>query len=194
MFAPRVSMFLVSITARVSNSAISSGFFGRSTNSRSQLTENFIFRRSHPERSRGIPWSCLNVMQRDVSTSLDMTTICSRELFQKAQVILREEPNIRNFEKNHCQPIHAEPECIATPFFRIVSIIATRFVDRFKNSRMHHAAAGHFDPLLAAFESFRSDVNLQTWLGKREEMRSKLHFGVGAKEFPHEKFELAFQI
>src|SRR4029077_17255336 len=98
MFAPRVSMFLVSIPARVSRSAISSGFFGRSTNSRSQLTENLIFRHSHPERSRGIPWSGLNVMQRDVSTSLDMTTICSRELPQKPQIILREEPDIRNFE------------------------------------------------------------------------------------------------
>src|SRR6476619_345825 len=98
MLAPRVSMFLVSMPARVSNSAMYSGFFGRSTNSRSQLTENFIFRRSHPERSRGSPWSRLDVMQRDISTSLDMTTICSRELFQKPQVVLREEPNIRNFE------------------------------------------------------------------------------------------------
>src|SRR6476469_9410805 len=131
-------------------------------------------------------------MQRAVSTSLDMTKPCSRELFQKPQVILRKEPDIGNFKENHRQPIHAEPKCIAAPLFGIVSIIATRFVDRFKNSRMHHAAAGHFDPLLAAFESFRSDVNLQTWLGKREEMRSKLHFGVGAKEFPHEEFELAF--
>src|SRR5881392_3300601 len=42
MFAPRVSMFLVSMPARVSKSAISSGFFGRSTNSRNQLTENFM--------------------------------------------------------------------------------------------------------------------------------------------------------
>src|SRR6188472_4259619 len=55
MFAPRVSVFLVSIPARVSNSAMSSGFFGRSTNSRSQLTENFIFLHSHSERSREIP-------------------------------------------------------------------------------------------------------------------------------------------
>src|SRR4029077_20272438 len=153
--APRISILLISMPARVSNSATSSGFFGRSTNSRSQLTENFILRRSHPERSRGTPWSRLNVMQRDVSTSPDMTTICSRELPQKPQVILREEPDIRNFKQNHSQPIHAEAECIATPFFRIVSIIATRFVDRFKNSRMHHAAACHFDPLLAAFQSFR---------------------------------------
>src|SRR5205809_3619826 len=41
-FALRVSMFSVSTPARVSNSAISSRFFGRSTNSRSQLTENFM--------------------------------------------------------------------------------------------------------------------------------------------------------
>src|SRR5215208_3652049 len=54
MLAPRIWMFLVSIPARVSNSAISSGFFGRSTNSRSQLTENFIFLHGHSERSRGI--------------------------------------------------------------------------------------------------------------------------------------------
>src|SRR4029077_2224661 len=68
MFAPRVSMFLVSIPARVSNSAMSSGFFGRSTNSRSQLTENFIFIRSHPERSRGDPvvW-----LKRDATACLD---------------------------------------------------------------------------------------------------------------------------
>ena len=93
-------------------------------------------------------------MQRDVSTSLDMTTTCSRELFQKPQVILREEPDVRNFEQNHRQPIHAEPECIAAPLFGIVSVIATRFVDRFKNGRVHHAATGYFDPLLAAFQSF----------------------------------------
>src|SRR5947199_10858566 len=42
IFAPRVSIFLVSTPARVSNSVISSGFFGRSTDSRSQLTENFM--------------------------------------------------------------------------------------------------------------------------------------------------------
>src|SRR3982751_3085754 len=98
MFAPRVSVFLISTPARVSNSPMSSGFFGRSTNSRSQLTENFIFLRSHSERSRGIPRHCLNVMQRAVSTSLDMTKPCSRELFQKPQIILREKPDIRDLE------------------------------------------------------------------------------------------------
>ena len=44
IFAPRVSMFSVSTPARVSKSASSSGFSGRSTNSRSQLTENFMLR------------------------------------------------------------------------------------------------------------------------------------------------------
>src|SRR6478735_4359220 len=98
MFAPRVSMFLVSIPVRVSNSAMSSGFFGRSTNSRSQLTENFIFYTVVPSEVEESRSNYLNVMQRDVSTSLDMTTTCSRELFQKPQIILREQPDIRNFK------------------------------------------------------------------------------------------------
>src|SRR5215813_13056075 len=80
--------------------------------------------------------------------------IDSRELPQKPQIILREEPNIGNVEQNHRQPIHAESEGITAPLFGVVSVIATRFVDGFKNSRMHHAATGHFDPLLAAFQSF----------------------------------------
>src|SRR5262245_14052932 len=149
MFAPRVSMFLVSIPARVNNSAMSSGFFGRSTNSRSQLTENFILSECHVEQSRDLKYH-----SRDPSTSLGMTGINSCELFQKPQIILREEPDVRNLEKNHCQAIHSEPECVAAPLFGIVSIVATRFVDCFKNGRMHHPAAGHFDPLLAAFQNF----------------------------------------
>ena len=77
----------------------------------------------------------------------------SRKLFQNRS-LLREETNIGNFEQNHRQTIHAETECIAAPFFRIVSVIAARFVDRFKNGRMDHAATGHLDPLFAALQSF----------------------------------------
>src|SRR3954466_11169228 len=98
MFAPRVSIFFVSMPARISNSAMSSGFFGRSTNSRSQLTENFIFLHSHSERSRGIPPVLPECNATGCLDLLDMTTICSRELFQKPQVILGEKPDIRNFE------------------------------------------------------------------------------------------------
>src|SRR5215470_2618250 len=80
--------------------------------------------------------------------------IDSCELPQKSQIILREESNIGNVEQDHGEPIHAKSECITAPLFRIVSVIATRFVDRFKNGRMHHAATSYFDPLLAAFQSF----------------------------------------
>ena len=78
----------------------------------------------------------------------------SRELFQEPQIILREEPNVRNVEQDHRQPIHAESECIAAPLFGVVSVIATSFVDCFKNGRMHHSATGYFDPLLATLQSF----------------------------------------
>ena len=57
-----------------------------------------FFAQSFRAKSRDPAAIDLNVMQRDVSTSLDMTKRCSRELFQKPQVILREEPDIRNFE------------------------------------------------------------------------------------------------
>src|SRR5881227_1080640 len=131
MFAPRLSIFLVSTPARVSNSEISSGFCGRSINSRSQLTENFIMLRNHSERSA----SRVEETDRKAEGSLDFARddkTGSRELFQKSQIVLREEPDIRYFEQNHCQPIHPEAKCVAAPFFRIVSVIATRFVDSFK--------------------------------------------------------------
>src|SRR5947208_12091917 len=132
MFAPRLSIFLVSMPARVSNSAISSGFCGRSINSRSQLTENFMMLRSHCKRSASRLEESRRETERNVAGSLDfvgMTRMGSRKLFQKSQIVLREEPDIRYFEQNHCQPIHSEAKCVTAPFFRIVSVIATRFVD-----------------------------------------------------------------
>src|SRR4029077_5460885 len=144
MFAPRVSMFLVSMPARVSNSAISSGLFGRSTNSRSQLTENFIFflapNREHRHSAcvpsghgvRGSPGSRLKLCwahRPEVYVPVDG----SCELFQKPQIVLRKKPDVGNLEQNHREAIHAEAERVAGPLFGIVSFIAPRFVDRFEN-------------------------------------------------------------
>ena len=52
---------------------------------------------SHSERSRGIDLNRLR-MHRECLDFARMTRMASRELFQKPQVILREEPDIRNFE------------------------------------------------------------------------------------------------
>src|SRR3954452_1266489 len=95
MFAPRLSMLFVSIPARASNSAMSSEFFGRPTNSRSQLTENFIFSQSFRAKSR----NPAALSEDDATGCLDVARhhqTVSRELFQKAQVVLREESDIRN--------------------------------------------------------------------------------------------------
>ena len=61
-----------------------------------------------------------------------------------------------------------------------------------ENCRMHHARAGDFDPALATLERFRFHINLETRLGEREEVRTKLHFGARTKKFAHEKLEGAF--
>src|SRR5713226_9773573 len=73
----------------------------------------------------------------------------SCELFQKPQIILHEEADVGNIEQNHREAIHPETECVAAPFLRIVSLVAARFVDRFKDRRMYYARAGDFDPLFA---------------------------------------------
>src|SRR4029077_1006618 len=75
-----------------------------------------------------------------------------------------------------------------------VGFVTTRFVDRFENGWMDHAGAGDFDPALATLERFRFHINLKTWLGEREEVRTKLHFGSRTEKFPHEKLKGAFQI
>src|SRR6266571_6422024 len=127
IFAPRVSMFSVSTPARVSNSAISSGFFGRSTNSRSQLAENFIrtlFSLLSLSKGEGRvrvsvvggeqdPSPQSSPRERGEAESLiaPFAKPCSCELFQKPQIVLREQTDVRDVEQNHRKPIHAETEC-----------------------------------------------------------------------------------
>ena len=78
----------------------------------------------------------------------------SCELPQKPQVVLCKEPDVGNVEQDHRETIHTEAERVAAPLFRIVGFIAARSVDRFEHGRVHHAATGYLNPLLAALESF----------------------------------------
>ena len=113
--------------------------------------------RNHSERSASRVEESWRETDRNAVGSLDFARddkTRSRELFQKSQIVLREQPDIRYFEQNHCQPIHSEAKCVAAPFFRIVSIVTTRFVDSFKNGWMDQAAARHLDPLFSTLESF----------------------------------------
>src|ERR1700730_15627505 len=123
--------------------------------------------------------------------------VCARsscELFEEPQIVLREETDVGNAEKNHREAIHAETEGVPGPFLRIVSVVAARFVYLLENRGMHHAGATNFNPLLAAFERFRFHIDLETWLGEGEIMRTETHGGIRAEKFVHEKFDGAFQV
>ena len=113
---------------------------GDGYNSRSQLTENFISSKCHFKQIGAI--DSIDRGQFGEPPLPRNHRIGSRELFQKAQIVLCKESDIWNVEQNHRQTIHTETECIAAPLFRIVSVIAALFVDRFKNGRMHDAATG----------------------------------------------------
>lgn len=74
---------------------------GSSTNSRSQLTENFIFVVRHSERSEAQLRSPVALPVRFAAGSLDFARDdkkVSCELPQKTQIILRKEADIGNIE------------------------------------------------------------------------------------------------
>src|SRR5882724_7377383 len=119
---------------------------------------------------------------------------CSCELSQEAQIILREQADVRNVEQNHRQPVHPKTEGKPGPFFRIVSVVAAGLVNRFENGRMHHSAAADFNPLFAAFQRARFHINFKTRFGERKIMRTKTHGGVGAEKLAQKEFKHALEI
>jgi len=78
------------------------------------------------------------------------------------------------------------------PFFRIISVIAARLIDRFENGGMHHAAAADFDPLFSALQRTRFHVNLKNSFGKGKIMRAKTNRRVRTEKFAEEKFQRSF--
>src|SRR5207247_15608 len=129
IFAPRVSIFSVSTPARVSNSAISSAFFGRSTNSRSQLTENFILSGSARVSRVGFGVSPKQSFEkfaiarrnrrhaRGVRYPEQKSLSC--ELEKEPQIVLREQADVGDIEQDHGKPVHAQTEGEAGPLFGI---------------------------------------------------------------------------
>src|SRR6476659_1640949 len=96
----------ISTPAMVSSSVSSSIFGGRSTNSRSQLTENFMGRVLPKPRSGGrdelVPpdLRCSRCLRREGRARLVLKrSSFSCELFQKTQVVLTEETDIGNIEQ-----------------------------------------------------------------------------------------------
>src|SRR5437660_9616468 len=114
-FPPRSSTFSISTPAKVSSSARSSIFAGSSTNSRSQLTENFILSRVGWASRPPVLASRENNLEkfanaRTPSPAGETPTLPeryrhSRELPQETQIVLREETKVGNSEKDHGEPI-----------------------------------------------------------------------------------------
>src|SRR2546423_4731387 len=99
--------------------------------------------------------------------------VFSCELPQKAQIILRKQADVGNVEQDHRQPIHPETEGKTSPFFRIISIVPARLVDRFENGGMDHAAATDLDPLFPALQGPRFYLDFENRFGERKKKRAE---------------------
>src|SRR5438105_2260132 len=159
--------------AIVSKSASCSILGGNSTNSRSQLTENFM---------------------PDLRCQCCGASVSSRELPQETQIVLREKTNIWNIEQNHGEPIHPQAEGETSPLLRIVSTVTARCVYGFEDGRMDHSAPTNFNPLFASFHRFRFYIDLKTRFRERKIMRPKPHGGVCSEKLAQEKFKSPLQI
>src|SRR5256714_4728187 len=120
--------------------------------------------------------------------------VFSCELPQKAQIILRKQADVGNVEQDHRQPIHPETEGKTSPFFRIISIVPARLVDRFENGGMDHAAATDLDPLFSAPQGIRIPVDFATRVRVKKINWAKIHRGVGHEKLTHVKMQKAIRV
>src|SRR5438067_12003945 len=194
--APRFWTPSISTPDIVSNSANASMLGDNSTNSRSQLTENFIWLFVIPNERSAVEESLWRYLCPFATGSLHFAPDDGKgscELPQKTQIILRKQADVGNVEQHHRQPVHSETESEPGPFFRIISVVTARLIDCFENGGMHHAAAADFDPLFAALQRTRFHVNLKTRFGEGKIMRAKTHRRVCTEKFAQERFQRAFQ-
>src|SRR6185312_3064248 len=117
------------------------------------------------------------------------SSFCIRsKLPQKPHIILVEQPDVADPVANHGNAFDAEAERPAGPDFRIVA-------DVFENFRVHHAAAGDFEPVLAHFLHQRArEIDFKTRFRVTEIVRTKTDFHILAHSFLEHKFDGAFQV
>src|SRR5436190_11178587 len=110
--------------------------------------------------------------------SLEGYLLRSCELPQEPQIVRGEITKVRNAEQDHREPVHAETEGKAAPLLRIVSLIAAHGIDLLVDGGMHHAAAAHLQPLLAASERLRFHVHFEARFSERKIMRPKTNLSI----------------
>src|SRR5688500_14287675 len=95
-----------------------------------------------------------------------------RELFQKAEVVLIEVPDVIDAVEEHRQALETHAEGVAAPDFGIVAHTG-------EHRGINHAAAANLDPfLLHLREMIRTQVHFETWFGVTKIMRTETRLGV----------------
>src|SRR5687767_39585 len=113
---------------------------------------------------------------------------CRSKLIQEPDIILVKQTDIMDAIADHGDALDAETERPTAPHFGIVS-------DIFKNLRMHHSAAGNFQPVFAhLFHERAGEVDFEAGLGVAEIVRAEAEFDFVAEKFFENEFDRAFQV
>ena len=110
------------------------------------------------------------------------------KLLQETHIVFVEQPDVVDPVADHGDAFDAETEGPAGPDFRIVA-------DVLEHLRMHHAAAGDFEPFLAhLFDQGAGEIDFEARFGVGEIMRAETDFDVFAHQFLEDEFHGAFQV
>src|SRR6267142_5149757 len=110
------------------------------------------------------------------------------KLLQEPHVVFVEEANVVDAITDHRDAFDAEAERPAGPDFGIVA-------DVLEDLRMHHAAAGDLQPVLAHLLHERvGEINLVARLGVAEVVRAETNLHVAAHDFLEDEFHRALEV
>src|SRR5882724_9697657 len=110
------------------------------------------------------------------------------ELFQEPHVVFVKEADIVDAVTEHGDAFDAEAERPAGPHFGVVA-------DVLEDLRMHHAAAGDLQPILAhLLHECAAEIDLETRLGVAEIVRTEPYLHVIAKNFFEDEFYGALEV
>src|SRR6266850_3141711 len=110
------------------------------------------------------------------------------KLFQESHVVFVEEADVVDAVAEHGDAFDAEAERPAGPDFRIVA-------DVLEDLRMHHAAAGDLQPVLAHLLHERAaEIDLETRFGVAEVVRTEANLYVAAHDFLEDEFDRSLEV
>src|SRR6185295_16162966 len=106
-------------------------------------------------------------------------TFMASELAQEPEIVLVEQPDVRDAIPDHGDAFDPESKRPSRPDLWIPT-------DVFQHLRMHHAASSEFEPFLAHFFDQRAaEIDLETGFRITEVMRTKAHAHIR----PHQLLE-----